>query len=57
MTLYVQYYTELLIKIVYDCSYHPQPLCEGQRWLRLSSPEAAATGPLASPMRQSRRLG
>jgi hypothetical protein len=52
----VQYYTEPLEKIVYYGSYRLQPLYEGQRWLRLSSPEAAATGPLASPTRQSRRL-
>jgi len=31
MVLYVQYYTEPVVKIVYYCSYRPQPLYEGQR--------------------------
>jgi len=29
MVFYVQYYTEPSAKIVYYCSYRPQPLCEG----------------------------
>jgi hypothetical protein len=100
MVFYMQYYTEPSAKIVYYCSYRPQPLGEGQRPALaepdvagarplgcaglgpavtgcadtfeavrsaaptgaeapdgLISPEAAVTGPLASPTRQSHRLG